>query len=235
MYLVPSGGFAMNGDKSSPARFFGPVPQDNSADWLLDRLTRIQRANNLRRLAERMQRLPDEGLSSLDVQVVKLHDASDETGTPIAGTLQGGDRIGIRIANTGVLPVDVTILFIDSGYGVDVYFPKSPGIDNRLMPKGAPLKLRGKITSGTVGCEQLLVIATVPKPNAPPSNFAFLAQPTIEQARALEVNRGEQADFNSGLGQVFQTLAYGGQTRGLTEDEVSTTLLHLVSWRVTEE
>ncbi len=127
----------------------------------------------------------------------------------------------------------MTVLFVDSGFGISTFFPSSAGVDNRLKASDPPLELRAKITGTTVGMEHVLIVGTRPRPNAEPTDFSFLSQPTIERARSSSVGGGALdswpwAKLKPSIAAYFKT----GTTRGLAGDDVEGTFLKLYSWRV---
>ena len=182
---MPSSGMAQSksGDDRPPA-LFGPIPREKLTDWLAERLARVARVQTLLRIVGSSDSLPDVGEAPVNVRLLKLKD-KNSPGEPLGDlVLRPGNRIGLRIKNLAPEPTDVTVLFIDSGFGISTFFPRAAGIDNRLKSTDPALELRATVTAKTVGMEHLLIIGTRPKPNADPSDFSFLSQPTIERARS---------------------------------------------------
>ncbi len=163
------------------------------------------------------------------MRLVRLKD-KNTPGEPLGNLLlHPGDRIGLRIKNQDREPVDVTVLFIDSGLGISTFFPSAAGIDNRLKSTDPVLECAAKITGTTVGMEHVLVIGTRPQPNTAPTDFSFLSQPTIERARSAPGGGGR----DPALGKLFQHAVFqSGSTRGLAGDDVQGTYLKLFSLRV---
>jgi hypothetical protein len=133
--------------------------------------------------------------------------------------------------NEGRIAVDVTLLFIDAGYGITAWYPK-PGTstDNRLEPRAPKNKLgppdvpRSIVTADTTGLEHIVLIAV--KAEGPPLDFTWLAQPSIAAARA--VSRG---GTTSPLTALFENAAY--RTRGkVAEDTLSPFAIRTISWKV---
>jgi Caspase domain len=231
LFLMPRSGILRSKQTDDgPPTQFGPIPRDGLNRWLAERLARIARVQTLLRIVGSSDSLPDGGDSSLDVQLLKLKD-KNHPGEPLGElVLKSGDRVGLRIKNQDRDPVDVTVLFIDSGFGISTFFPRAAGIENRLKASDPPLELRAKITASTVGMEHVLIIGTRPKPNTDPTDFSFLSQPTIERARSSSECGGA---LDSALGKLFQHAVFQtGSTRGLAGDEVQGTFLKLYSWRV---
>ena len=148
LFLMPRSGMARSkgSARRAPPPLFGPIPPGKLAAWLSERLARIARAQTLLRIVGSADSLPDAGGESLDVRLVRLKD-KNTPGEPLGDlVLHPGDRIGLRIKNQDREPVDVTVLFIDSGFGISTFFPSAAGIDNRLKSTDPVLELRAKIT-----------------------------------------------------------------------------------------
>ncbi len=230
LYLTPTSGWQGEKEGKLPP-LFGPAPDDDDEflGWLSDSLSRISRVHSLLNISGGGGSEWGD-TSVLDVQLLGFKNASDRLGEPIefgSGgiNLYSGNRIGFKVKNTGQEPQDVTLLLIDSGYGIHVLYP-TPGATNRLFPGNEVLK-RGTITADTTGLEHLVVIAMKGKPVDSPVNFSFLSQPTIERSRAIG---GE--NMNSPLGKIFQNALYGeGNTRGFASDEIENYQVRTLSWK----
>ena len=101
--------------------------------------------------------------------------------------LHDGDLISFRMTNNSEEALDLTLLFVDSGYGITPIFPR-PGTagDNRVLGKSTGRAVRQsdilRVTSRTTaGPEQVVLIAV--RAHGPPADFSFLAQTTIERVR----------------------------------------------------
>lgn len=90
----------------------------------------------------------------------------------ISPTLKSGEFVNLAIKNDGARPQNITVLFVDSQYGIQVAHPR-PGEPNVLAPKET-LELRYGINANTIGHEHLIVL------NAPSTgivqSFNFLEQ-----------------------------------------------------------
>jgi hypothetical protein len=104
----------------------------------------------------------------------------------------------LRLTNPNNIPVDVTLLYIDSGFGIDALFP-GRGEINRLLP-GETVPVRIRVDSKTAGRENLVAVV-VRGTDSLPADFTALAQPTLEAARGAERTRGALA---TPLGQLLQ-------------------------------
>ncbi|MBK8906974.1 MAG: caspase family protein [Rhodospirillales bacterium] len=88
--------------------------------------------------------------------------------------LNDGDVLVTRIANKGQQVVDLTVLFVDSRYGIEPWFPFD-GRSNRLR-HGEHVELELGVTLSTIGLEHFVFIAVAAEPQAPPSDLTNLAQ-----------------------------------------------------------
>ncbi len=166
-------------------------------DRLRVSLVNIAKVTNLLRLAGRLS----VGTSKLElgIKVLTRSPASrrpkpaagkaERFRSPVVPTLYGGEVLEIRLDNKGRGPVDVTILAIDSSYGVTVIFPQ-PGEPNRITAGGSYVINDAEVDAATLGLERLLVIAVDAKPNTEMANFAFLEQPALARTRGRGVEGG---------------------------------------------
>src|SRR5262249_27644096 len=93
--------------------------------------------------------------------------------------LNAGDRMRLTITNTGSVAADVTVLYIDSGYGIQCIFPGGDDDVCKLQPKEFKriddLQFDGK----TYG-EETFVVLAVKRDAFPAADFKMLEQPTLE-------------------------------------------------------
>ncbi len=235
VYLVPAAEWS-RGAGTGKSPLFGPYPRKGKlVDELKDSLTRIARAEALKKLAE----APGTGLGGgrvkLQVELLRFRDETDRKGQPLAWESEGlvlhkGDRIGMRLRNDSPFPADVTVLYINSGYGIDDWFPQS-GELNRLPPGGTLTVPPVEITAETSGLENVVILA-VKGGGQQPLDFTFLAQPTLDRQRAAK-EQGTAKALASPLGRLCQTALYGqGNTRSIRRAAVEEYSLRLMPWRV---
>ena len=239
--LVPGEGWARSSG-GADTKLFGPVPLDDRASaWAEDRLVRIARARNLLRIAAEAEDEQVRGWSSGEVDVrvemLRLEDKQDRRGTPVRWQrggiqLQEGDLVRFRVENGSRFPVDVSLLFVDSGYGIHPIFPRSTRRDYNRLASGETLQTRPfRVTGTTLGLEHLVVIAVMGEGET--VDFCWLGQPTIESARGDVATRGGGTrGFDSPLGSLLQQGMYaeGGQ-RGLAAEEADDVALRVFSWQ----
>ena len=102
------------------------------------------------------------------------------------------------VTNRGEVEVDVSVLFIDRGYGIRPYFPEDGTVlDDRIPREKSATGFRKRLGTQTLGKERMLVLVTQAKGN--PVSFTGFAQPTLERARGVfpRPNRGG-GDVQSG-------------------------------------
>ena len=223
------------GELPPGADYFGPYSVEQ-AGRLQDDLTRIARARNLLKLVSGAANAAAE---DLEVTMVKLKNRNDKKGELLKWgakglVLQPGDWVSWRITNRGLVPLDVTLLFIDSGYGISALFPRrGTGMSgqNRFLPGKSHLLPPVRVNPKTVGLEHVVVIAV--KGEGLPIDFTCLAQPTLEKANAATDRALGSSALDSPLGGLLKNALYAqGASRGLDMGEADTQVLRLLSWSV---
>jgi len=239
VYLIPPGGLLVDRPRGSVKKdavkstLFGPAALDGQLrDWLGERLQRIARVRNLMSLAEGPGIIAGGG-ADVQLELVRYKSLSDTKPQPVRWTngvtLKAGDIVAFRVQNRGTAPVDVTLLFIGSSYGIEAFVPSSPvyaGV--RLGPGKKLLSHRARVTP-TAGLEHMMLIATRSRVQEQPANFGWLAQPSLERARAI--NPGPK----SPLRQLLETSAFAeGQARGLKPVATESQVIRVLSWEVSD-
>jgi hypothetical protein len=211
---------------------FGPAPSGGAslAEWITSRMQRIARAEGLLGMSNSNESLMGgEDPVRVNVQLIK-YPSETSRGEAVRGdaTFKPGDWIGFRVENYGRDSVDVTILYVDSGYGITSIFPESKTPFNNVVDPGTEYTTETKqITSDTFGLERVVVIAVKSGPK--PVEFSWLEQETIEQA-AQERGGAEHA-----LNQLFEAAAYNPDgVRGIKKSESQAVAIRSVSLTVTE-
>jgi len=249
-YLVSAAGISQRDvkDGSLPADAagesgarFGPAPADQPLDgWLSATLTRVARAQNLLRLTD-----PSPAAASIEISMLRYRDLESpkyervERGSE-GLTLRSGEVIAFEIRNPNSFPVDATLLFVDSGYGIEAYWPE-PGtvLNNRILPGKSVITPRGEINAKTIGIEHMLVLAVQTGPR--PVDFTCLAQPSLDRARGTQGTRGSGDDaLATPLGQFLAVASYTndngpGKSRGLTRRLTEQCMLRRLSWEVSPD
>lgn len=195
-------------------------------------MTRVARASFLRRLAACP--VITTAADTLRVRARAERIQSDGTGielSPEEPVVRDGDHLQIVIRNLSVVPVDVTVLYVQSDYAIQCFYPS--GLDfNRLRPGGV-LPVSGiRINDSTLGWEDVIVLS-VQSDNQPlPASFSFLAQPGINESSPHTVPRGAGPRLESPLAQLLRPGPNSGVHRGLPENEWRRFRLQRVSWHV---
>lgn len=136
--------------------------------------------------------------------------------------LYEGDSLSLTIANFLDVPIDITVLFVGSDYGIDVVFPRGGGF-NRFMEEEERTLPLGRINTETIGMERLVVIASKASPTAAPANFSFLAQPGVQRTRSAITP----------LGTMLTEAGFGGlRTRSTSDDATlaGDSDIHTLAW-----
>ncbi len=237
--LVPAAGWRNAGAADSPE--FGPVPLDGRiGTWLEERLARVARATNLLRLAEAARVEHDRGVLGIDVdvQLLQFNDESDLAGKVVSWESDGmalnvGDIIALRVHNKGRARVDASFLFVDSSFGIDLYFPETGLIGDNRLSAGATLTTpKARVTSATLGLEHMIAIIIKAKPEQSPVDFSFLTQPPLERARG---GPSRFAAPGSPLEQLLENAVHGaGTRRGGDKQSVADYEFRVFSWRTKE-
>jgi hypothetical protein len=229
LFLTPASGWHGRKEGKLPP-LFGPAPEgDELLGWLSDSLRKIAKVQALLRISGGAGWGDPE---NMNVEIVRYKDSTDREGEAVQFDCGGiklynKDRVGFRVENTGYEPLDVTVMMVDSGYGIYVLYPE-PGQTNRLYP-GNEIIERGTITANTTGLEHLVVMAVTGEPMDEPMSLACLAQASIERTRAVG-----GASLESPLGKVFQQALFGAgeaeTTRGFASEEIDTFHSRTLSW-----
>lgn len=220
------------GDTDSSDRLhtsFGPTPLDDSTvGWLGSALERIARAANLKKLAASESTQPPLGDSvHLELKIERVT-ASEQPESSGRLTLHVGERITIRVKNPCRFPVDVTLLYIDSLYGISSLFPRQ-GENNRLGPDDSFPASEFKVGDKTRGLEHLVVIAV--KADGEVVDFTVLAQPSLEAVRTRSGT--DDKSLTSPLGELLKQAVFAdGQSRGMKRTAVKVHCLQLLTWEI---
>ena len=221
--------------KGKPQRtIVGPAPLDDKLPaWLDKSFTAIARAQSLLKLAGGPlgAETRDNGdlQAGIKVEFVRVGAKPEKAGQgarPIQ-VFYPGDAVQCRITNTGEIAVDVTLLYVDSGFGIEALYPNRE--PNRIQPGKTLITPTFDIADATVGRENAVVIAV--KADGPMVDFTALAQPTLPLARGKEKGRGVEKSrgLESPVGKLMQTILYGeGATRSVKRREVANYVFDLV-------
>ena len=237
--LIPAAGWPKRPGGESVAF----VPDSAAGDLnqsICESLERIARAAGLLRVCQMHGEPRQRGwvnkvkgalACKVNVELVRPNENGDDD--PIEWTATGlqlgdGDLVALRITNLGRFDADVSVLFVDSRFGINALFPR-PGLvaDNRIPPEQTLTVGPLQVDATTVGLENLVVIAS--RGEGQPLDWSWLAQP------ALDVTAQRSAAVNHSLqtpaGELLQLGMFRrGGTRGLKVAAASEMDLKVISW-----
>lgn len=178
---------------------------ENLYPWLKTKLEQIGRAKALLRLHADAARDPS---IRLRVNLLKLAAKNSTTGNKIEEaikTVHVQDFVAFDLKNESDVPIDVTILYIDSNFEIDAIFPVK-GEKNRIPPGEAlrPLPVC-KISNKTLGYEYVVVIAVE---NKGADLIEFTALSPFRRSVATS-----QKQIETPLGRLLSDSVLGGGTK----------------------
>ena len=235
VYLVPASGWyrataqetaASASHAIVPPQFtLGPVAAGAKVQTALqEALTRIARAQHLLSLSTEDGAIAHTsgGVDvRLDVLRFQAQDAAAGTVVPYdqgGRVLHPGDIVAFRVTNPTLAAVDVTVLFINSAYGIYTLFPPTADHSNRLGPGQQSDTLRFSVEP-PAGTDHVVAIAVRAQTGTSYLDFSYLEQPELPQARRN--SRGAPA-MHSPLGRLLERAMYGaGPTRGLSSTRLA--------------
>jgi uncharacterized caspase-like protein len=221
----------IGGAKDDPPRLFGPYQEDGKLIGELEKsLLKIIRYENLKKMAAGFtDDSGDQGVK-LKVEMRRAADSEDKDGKfPIPWpstnlTFYDGDLVIFNVTNTGRVPVDFTLLYLDSEYQIACTYPGKTKNINRLEPGKTKKFPPVPVLTKTVGIEYMVVIGV--RGDGQNKDFAFLEQDSVPRAR------GNPPAFLS----LLQKAAYNqGNARGMKTAEVDDHFMELLTWRIKPE
>ena len=194
------------------------------------------RATNLMRVATTLSSTASANQLKLTLHHVPAQGAETLITGANAPSLKPGDRVRIALENVGRTSIDVTVLYMDSKYGISVMYPYEPGASNRLEAGAKAQPIEIEITDSTLGTERLAVIAAEARRQGDRTDYSFLSQPTLPSelvTRGLP-GAGDESPA-SGAAQLFRDAGFAEfATRGArpAPAPTSTTGMQVFSWQV---
>jgi len=207
------------------------------ARTLVDSLRQVGRVRNLEDIAARSRI----GASGLNVELKVQRQGETEwrpvsTGEPFAA--KSGDRLAFNLLNGGRDAVDVTMLFVDARWGIQVAYPPPESIvSNRIpamstKPVQVTATVRADEAGGTAGTERMLIIAVPAQPQTPEADFGYLAQAT------LPIERGSTSAGKTFWERLLEQAAFAtGEKREIKvpPSEGTAPELRVISWYTARE
>ena len=145
-------------------------------------------------------------------------------------SLHSGDNLQLKLRNNSQQTMDVSVLFIDSAFGIYQVYPE-PGQPGRLFA-GEQASVEGEIEDSTLGMEQFLVIATPAERDDPPSYYDFLQQEPMAYTRELQRSRSRGVDhslFAEAVGDLPKSRGFGKKVRQQAQASAQ-----LIRWQTVE-
>ena len=162
-------------------------------------------------------------------------------GLSVLPELRQCDEVDIQIRNVSDAPIDVTVLYIDSAYGVTSLYPKEIDEGNRIVPNGIkrlPIEIRTLDAKGrttTTGIERVIFLAVKGRPGHQMASFRFLEQPSLPVARSDAIQkRGLEA---ASLIELLEQAVYE-PTRGppaVLQNQIADSAINVVDWAIQPE
>ncbi len=209
LWLLPSdGAWIKKGEVKTPSITLDKSEQELQGIFA-STLQRIAKVTNLARLAAQMQSGAIGSKLSMKLLVTRAKTGKkDEISAGTVPNLEAGDKLQLLIHNRNRKAVDITVLAVDSLYGITALFPL-PGEANRINSGSTlalpadneiPIEMDGK----TSGQESFMIVAVEEQPYSTMTNVSFLEQDGLMRVRG-------QADAATTFESVFADAGDGGQ------------------------
>ncbi len=231
LWLAPSTGqIVPDGSSKTPSiRLTGNYQE--LQEKLAGSLNRIGRATNLLRLAGNLSYGGISSHLSMTASHTPKQGAEKTLSPEQSAHFQPGDALRVSLKNAGDKPLDVTLLYVDSRYGIQLLYPQ-PGQINRLQPGSElPNVIQGNIDDSTLGTERLIAIAVEAEAGTMHTSFGFLAQASLSRTR-----EGGPADRElGGIKDMMRRAGFGqAATRGFSQTKPAEekTTVQVLSWTV---
>jgi tetratricopeptide (TPR) repeat protein len=210
---------------------FGPYSPKDWDGRLPVNLLHIARVKSLLALTQSREGIVKEAPVRINVRLFKHRDREDKEGAvldPASGGIElaGGELVSFRVVNHSADKVHVTLLHINSDYGIFVLYPRGDGVPEPLPPGQSMATSLIQVTSRTTGREKVVALA-VRASNTGVVDFTSLARP-------ISTRPGEIAELEaSALGRLLRRAIYGeGNERGLSLKEMGEHSFEMLSFTV---
>lgn len=206
VWLVPPSGqfYAKGPDKTHSIK----LQQPEFGQKLAQSLQQIGRTQNLLRIAGALQDAPSQRALQLVATLTPLNGAEHPLNFDNTPQLSSGDKVVLKLKNDGRTAIDLTALYIDSSYGVDVLFPGA-GASNRIEAGGTE-RIEIIVNDETTGLERMMLIAVEAHAQQERSDFSFLRQARLERTRASQTDT-MQLFMEAGFGADPSVATRGGR------------------------
>lgn len=218
-------------DADEPARHaafdkvYAKYPLIEARD-LMDRigldLRRIVVWQNMWRIAERARDPNAE--SDLVLEVALLKGKNDRTGgESLRGSyLSVGQRFEIRLKNTGIDDLWVSLFYLDSRFGIESWVSQSIRAGQSFRP------IRAEVTDDSIGPEGVVVLTTPLRVRKQQPDYGYLEQGPLmgEESRTRSAPPEPETPFD----RLLQAAAYGTGTRSAVRDVADNPEILSWSW-----
>jgi len=242
--MVPAAGWSQRSNVGSVPAFQVSDAPGSPFEATQRALETIARARNLVQLAASWQQSATAGLANdldVDVQLRVLEKPSETNGQPLqwqenGRVVRAGTRIAIRIENRERTPVDVTLLWVDSHWGITSVFPLSRTTEwNRLPAGGSKTIGPAEVGDETLGLEHLVLLAVRAQQLQDRHDFSYLEQRPLEAAildpQPASTTLTRKA-LRGGLEELLATAWQQGGTRGPKSRQSKDYTIRLLSLQV---
>lgn len=182
-------------DLASRARALGlplhdPAARNESAAQLAARVAAnlhlIARARNLLRIAATLgAESPANGLRTALTRRAGKSGTAQPITVESVPDLHDGDQLSLTVRNTGLVALDLTVLYLNADYGVTALFPNRLGESNRLEAGATRTIDEIEIHASPEGLERLMLIAVAAQRLGERADFSYLEQPALTRRRSM--------------------------------------------------
>jgi hypothetical protein len=159
-----------------------PLNDERLAGRLANQLRRVARGAHLARVASYV-----DSAAGLSVQALRRETRTappmplvDDAGRPV---VEPGEFLQFVVRNTGTVPLDITVLYVDADFGIYGLYPASDSaLDNRLDPGRERALDLVEISADPLGWESIVAIGVEASPRH--ENFLSLTQESLAAARS---------------------------------------------------
>jgi hypothetical protein len=145
--------------------------------------------------------------------------------------LSPGNKLTFKVKNNSQYASDVTMLFIDSAYGITALYP-DPGASNRIQAANDDW-IEGEPDVETVGIERMIIIAVQAEANTMRTDFSFLAQPRLDQTKDYDKFTADQKN----LYDLFVEAGFGNNNKNFKKSAkpLTQTVMQIFTWETKPE
>ncbi|MCA9091342.1 MAG: caspase family protein [Planctomycetaceae bacterium] len=225
--LVPADGATDHSD--APSAIYQEIPIDEHfGRKLQNRLARVARAQGLVRMASGISESTHGHSEGVQIDLF-TRDGSPMNWESTGLNVRDGDQVLVRLHNAARHSMDVTLLYVDSDFGVSCLFP-TLGEFNRLAA-GESQSLKLVVNATTSGLEHMIAIGV--RSRGQVVDFTALEQPSLERVARESQRGGAHRGVHSPLGQVLQSAMFGvGGQRGVNRRDLLDYSVRVQSWHI---